>query len=63
MQPATRQLPAVMISGIVSWLLWSRTFLFLVPLWAYILVLGLTFLVVDYGIQVLLMKAKTNKTP
>ena len=63
MQPATRQLPAVMIAALISWLLWSRTFLFLVPLWAYVLVLGLTFLVVDYGIQMLFIKIKANKTP
>lgn len=62
MQPAIRQLPAVVIAALISWLLWSRTPLFLVPLWAYVLVLGLAFLVVDYGIQVLLLKIKANKT-
>lgn len=62
MQPATRQLPAVMIAALISWLLWSRTLLFLVPLWAYVLVLALSFLVVDYGIQMLLIRIKANKT-
>lgn len=61
-QPAIRQFPAVLISALIAWLIWSRTFLFLVPWWAFILTLGFTFLVVDYGLQVLFMKIKASKT-
>lgn len=62
MQPSIRQLPAVLISGLILWLIYSRTFLFMVPWWGFLLTLGVTFLVVDYGLQMLYQRIKTNRT-
>lgn len=61
MQPSIRQLPAVLISGLILWLIYSRTFLFMVPWWGFLLTLGVTFLVVDYGLQMLYHRINTAK--
>lgn len=60
-QPAIRQLPAVLISGLIVWLIYSRAVMFLVPWWAFVLTFGVTFLVADYALQILLQRISTNK--
>ncbi len=62
MQPAIRQLPAVLISALITYLIYSRSIMLLVPWWSFVLVIGVMFLVVDYGLQMLYQRIKTNKT-
>ena len=62
MQPAIRQLPAVLISALVTYLIYSRSFMLLVPWWSFVLTLGVMFLVVDYGLQMLYHRINANKT-
>ncbi len=62
MQPAIRQLPAVLISALITYLIYSRSFMFMVPWWSFVLTLGVMFLVVDYGLQMLYQRIKANRT-
>jgi len=61
MQPAIRQLPAVLLSALITYLIYSRSFMFLVPWWAFVLTLGVIFLVADYGLQMLYQRINTAK--
>ena len=62
MQPSIRQLPAVLISALVTYLIYSRSFMLLVPWWSFVLTLGVMFLVVDYGLQMLYHRINAAKS-
>lgn len=60
MNPAARSFIAVMISGFIVWMVLNSSALFRVPWWAFLFMLGATYLVVDACIQALLERRATH---
>ncbi len=49
-----RTFTAVLISGLIVWLILGTSMFFRVPWWAFVMMLGFTYLVIDAGLQALL---------
>jgi hypothetical protein len=53
MKPPLRSFIAVLISGSLLWSILNYSLLFKMPLWSFVLILGVLFLVVDVALQAL----------
>lgn len=53
MQANTRSFIAVLLSGLIVWLILGTSVFFRVPWWAFVMMLGFSYLVVDAGLQAL----------
>lgn len=54
MKPSTRSFVAVLISGLIVWLILSASLFFKMQWWGFLFMLGATYLVVDASLQALL---------
>jgi len=53
MKPAARSFVAVLISGSLLWSIVNYSLLFRMPLWSFVLILGVLYLVIDVALQTL----------
>lgn len=63
MQPAIRQLPAVLLSALIVWLVLNQSYIFRTPWWGFLLMLACVFLVVDYALRLLYQKLGIAERP
>lgn len=59
MNPTARSFIAVLVSGYIMWSMFSSMY-FRVPLWMFLFVLGITFLVIDVLLSVVLERLRKN---
>lgn len=60
MNSAARSFVSVMISGFIVWIILNSSMLFRVPWWAFLFMLGVTYLVVDTTLQALQERIRTH---
>jgi hypothetical protein len=60
MNAAARSFVSVMISGFIVWIILNSSRLFSVPWWAFLFMLGVTYLVVDTTLQALQERIRTH---
>ena len=60
MHPSLRQFSAVILSALVLWFTLRPMYFFLLPWWAFALLMGVMYLVVDVVLEVLYRKVTTR---
>jgi len=56
MSPSIRHLIAVLLSALITWLILNQSYMFRISWWGFVLVIGFSYMVIDYAIQLIYQK-------